>query len=111
MITILVVGPPDRELSEFAAVHPSLEIVLASGPDEALERLARNRRIDAVLLLPGTPARDVAEAIAEEDPGAPPVFAPWEAGRIAGVETAPESFRSPAELAAFVTGKLSPEAP
>ncbi len=53
MITILVVGAPAAEASRYAAGHPSVEILVAGGTEEALEKLARNRRIDAVLLLSG----------------------------------------------------------
>lgn len=76
MITILVVGAADEEAGPaFGAAHPSVEIVTARGPEEALEALARNRRIDAVLILASPEARQTAALIAEEDPGAPPVFA------------------------------------
>jgi len=76
MITILVVGAGDEEASPaFGVAHPSVEIVTARGPEEALETLARNRRIDAVLILASPEARQTAALIAEEDPGAPPVFA------------------------------------
>ena len=47
----------------------------AHGAEDALERLARNRRIDAVVLLAGSEAGEAARLIAEEDPGAPPIFA------------------------------------
>ena len=75
MITILAVGPEAEALAAFGASHPSVEVVTAHGAEDALERLARNRRIDAVLLLDGSEARETARLIAEEDPGAPPLFA------------------------------------
>jgi hypothetical protein len=75
MITILVVGADDSAVSAFGEAHPSVEIVTARGPEEALETLARNRRIDAVLILASPEAHETAALIAEEDPGAPPVFA------------------------------------
>jgi hypothetical protein len=75
VITILAVGPEAEALAAFGADHPSIEIVAAHGAEDALERLARNRRIDAVLLLAGSAANETARLIAEEDPGAPPVFA------------------------------------
>ena len=53
MITILAVGPDAEALAAFGASHPSIEVVTAHGAEDALERLARNRRIDAVLLLDG----------------------------------------------------------
>ena len=75
MITILAVGPDAEALAAFGASHPSVEVVTAHGAEDALERLARNRRIDAVLLLDGSEAGETARLIAEEDPGAPPIFA------------------------------------
>jgi CheY-like chemotaxis protein len=84
MITILAVGQEAETLAAFGASHPSIEVVTAHGAEDALERLARNRRIDAVLLLDGSDARETARLIAEEDPGAPPVFASAGVGELAG---------------------------
>lgn len=75
MITILAVGKGAEALAAFGAAHPSVEVVTADGAEDALERLARNRRIDAVLLLDAEGARAAAALIREEDPGAPPIFA------------------------------------
>jgi hypothetical protein len=88
VITILAVGPGAEDLAAaFGAsrLHASVEIVAAHGAEDALERLARNRRIDAILLLEGSEARETARLIAEEDPGAPPLFAALEAGAADGV--------------------------
>ena len=87
MITILAVGPQAESLAAFGASHPSVEIVTAHDAEDALERLARNRRIDAVLLLEGSDARKTARLIAEEDPGAPPVFAALEQEGVEGLRT------------------------
>ena len=84
MITILAVGPEAEALAAFGASHPSVEVVAAHGAEEALERLARNRRIDAVLLLAGSEASETARLIAEEDPGAPPLFASAGVGNLDG---------------------------
>jgi|KBSSwiStaDraftv2_1062776.scaffolds.fasta_scaffold02608_13 hypothetical protein len=87
MITILVLGGSNADPAPATAIatdDPSVEILSAGSAEEALERLARNRRIDAVLLLPGSPARELAETLAEEDPAAPPLFAPKSMGEIAG---------------------------
>lgn len=84
MITILVVGPVGMDASAFAEGHPSVEILTAAGVEDTLEKLARNRRIDAVLFLPGEDAREVAETLREEDPAAPPLFAAASAGAIPG---------------------------
>lgn len=77
MITVLVVAPSENaeELDRVALRKPSLEVLHARDAEEALERLSRNRRIDAVLLiLPPDHLTDVVRVIREEDPGAPPVY-------------------------------------
>ena len=88
MITILMLGPgsPTADPAPAEAGDPSVEILAAASAEEALEKLARNRRIDAVLLLPGSQARGLAETLAEEDPSAPPLFAPASMGEIPGVQ-------------------------
>lgn len=78
MITVLVVSEPEqaRDLDAAAARMPSLELLHAGGVEAALDRLARNRRIDAVLLLlEGEAAAEIVQTVLEEDPGAPPIFA------------------------------------
>ena len=77
MITVLVVAEAGRarELDQAAARMPSLELLHAGDVEQALDRLARNRRIDAVLLLEGEAAAEVVRTVLEEDPGAPPIFA------------------------------------
>jgi hypothetical protein len=89
VITILVLGPEDRTRA-FKASHPSVEILTARENEEALEKLARNRRIDAVLLLAGADAAEFAAMLAEEDPAAPPLFAPVSVGAIPGAIPLPE---------------------
>ena len=83
MITILAVAS-GATLAAFGEPDPSVEMLTAPDAEEALEILARNRRIDAVLLL--ADAASTAAAIRAEDPAGPPLFAPAGAGRIAGVE-------------------------
>lgn len=78
MITVLVVSEPERarDLDDAAARMPSLELLHAGDVEQAIDRLARNRRIDAVLLLlEGRAAAEVVRTVLEEDPGAPPIFA------------------------------------
>ncbi len=87
MMTILAVGAETERLAAFGASHPSVEIVTADGAEDALERLARNRRIDAVLILASPGAAETARLVREEDPGAPPLFAPAAAGAIQGVRS------------------------
>jgi hypothetical protein len=94
VITILAVAGAAGDLAPAFTRHPSVEVLAASDIEDALEKLARNRRIDAVLLLGGPAAPDAARMIREEDPGAPPLYAPASAGAIPGViglaDAAPE---------------------
>lgn len=75
MITVLVVGE-EKELEGLSSQKASVEVLTAHGPEDALEKLGRNRRIDAVLLLvkDGIPA--IVEAIREDNPAHPPIFLP-----------------------------------
>ena len=108
MITVLVVGPRDRaaELDAAATGSPSIELLHAAELEEALDRLARNRRIDAVLvLLESDAAREVARTVIEEDPAAPPMFVPEAVGEIAGVRVLPG--RTGEELLESIVRELS----
>src|SRR4029453_18753511 len=84
---------------------PRLELLHAVDVEEALDRLARNRRIDAVLLIvePVT-AREIAALLLEEAPPAPPIFlaAPASAP---GTRSLPAS--SPEELLDSILSTLS----
>jgi DNA-binding NarL/FixJ family response regulator len=98
MITVLVVSEAGRTraLDEAAARMPSLELLHAGDVEQALDRLARNRRIDAVLLLlEGEAAAEVVRTVLEEDPGAPPIF-------VAGSEVAGTRSLPAAEPAALL---------
>ena len=71
MATVLVIG------SEAASLAPSaarVEILRARDLEEGLEILARNRRIDAILVLSGLEHLPVIEAIREENSAPPPIF-------------------------------------
>lgn len=74
MITILVVGP--EAVGREAPSDPAVEVLHATGVEQAIERLARNRRIDAVLLLCGRRNAEVMAAIEQEEPTPPPFYAP-----------------------------------
>jgi hypothetical protein len=75
VISVLVVLPEGAHPEELAALHPSVEVLTAHGVEDTLEKLGRNRRIDAVLLLEeqGMAAAIVA-AIEEDNPAHPPLF-------------------------------------
>jgi hypothetical protein len=87
MITILAAGKGAGApaIEEAAAGRPSLEVMTAEEDEEVLDKLARNRRVDAVLLMPGPGAEALAAAIREEDPAGPPIYAWADAARIEGV--------------------------
>ena len=91
MITILAVGGPESELAAAFGRNPSVEVVTARDVDDALEKLARNRRVDAVLLLDGASAGASARTILEEDPASPPLYAPKSAGAIPGAQPLPDA--------------------
>jgi hypothetical protein len=71
MLSILVVGPLETEI---APPGPDIEILRARDPEDAVEKLGRNRRIDAVLALADSPAVSLLRAIEEEIPAPPPLF-------------------------------------
>ena len=73
MFTILVVAPEDASLEALAAARPSIEVLRARGIDDAIEKLGRNRRVDAVLVL-GPGAAEAIEEIRAENPAGPPLF-------------------------------------
>jgi hypothetical protein len=107
MITVLVVSDPGRstDLDGAAARMPSLEILHAQDLEQALDRLARNRRIDAVLLLLDSDrASEIAATILEEDPAAPPLFAPASA---AGTDARPLDGEAPEEFLHAIVRELS----
>lgn len=107
MITILVVGERERAaLDRLASENPSLELLHAGDVEEALDRLARNRRIDAVLLLVGPEtAREIAELILEEDPAGPPIFVPSTTSEVEGTQTLVA--RTAEEILATIVRELS----
>jgi hypothetical protein len=53
---------------------PDFEVLWAHSPDEAVEKLARNRRIDAVLFFDDATARETLRVLAAEGAGSPPLF-------------------------------------
>ena len=105
MITVLVVGDLSRDFASLAADDPSIEVLAAFDLEEALEKLARNRRIDAVLLAGVADPAGTAQAIHEEDPGAPPLFAPASAAPLARVRQLDAG--TPEELLRAIARELS----
>ncbi len=106
MITILVVSGPAEIAGAFAR-HASVEVLHARDAEDALEKLARNRRIDAVLLLGAAEsAARAAAAIFEEDPAPPPLYAPESSGAIPKVH--PIGGADPVVLIEDLAARLQP---
>ena len=76
MISVLVVIPEGVQLEELAARRPSVEVLTAHGVEDALEKLGRNRRVDAVLILTEEGTAAIVGAIEEDNPAHPPLFQP-----------------------------------
>ncbi len=107
MISILVVAPGPESLTRLAGRHPSVEILRARGAEEALEKLGRNRRIDAVLLLAGRENAGIVEEILEDNPAPPPLFLPATGtGQPAGARALPAE--DPGELLDLVLAEIGP---
>ena len=70
MIHLLVVDRDERALE----APSSFEVLRARSADEAIEKLARNRRIDAVLFTGGAVARETIARLSAEDASSPPLF-------------------------------------
>ena len=71
MIHLLAVGDPDTSGFE---PPPSFEVLHAATAEEAVEKLARNRRIDAVLFFDASLAAATLALLAEDRAAAPPMF-------------------------------------
>ena len=74
MISVLVVLPDGAQPRGLAARHPSVEVLTAYGVEDTLEKLGRNRRLDAVLLLEEQGMAEVVAAIEDDNPAHPPLF-------------------------------------
>jgi hypothetical protein len=96
MISVLIVRASGQELEYLTETHPSVEVLLAHGVEDALEKLARNRRVDAVLLLAGEANPEIVGAIRDDNPAHPPLYRPAGQPAPAGVRTLPA--REPSEL-------------
>ena len=70
MISVLLVAAAASPLSPPA----SIELLRCATPEQALEILSRNRRIDAVLFFEDSLARDTGRLLGEEGESWPPLF-------------------------------------
>lgn len=96
LISVLIVAATEQGLEKLAGGHPSVEVLVAHGLEDALEKLARNRRVDAVLLLAGEANPEIVGAILDDNPAHPPLYRPAGQPAPAGVRTLPS--REPSEL-------------
>jgi hypothetical protein len=103
MLALLVVG---EAFAEGARAEPnsSLEVLHARDAGEAVEKLARNRRVDGVLVLSPGDAAAIVAAIREDVLSPPPIFLPEGAPEIRGTWTL--AAREPARLLALVVETL-----
>jgi hypothetical protein len=74
VISVLVVISEGETLEELATRRPSVEVLTAHGVEDTLEKLGRNRRVDAVLLLTEQGSAAIVEAIEEDNPAHPPLY-------------------------------------
>ena len=110
MISVLVVGPAPEELEDLEGADPSVEVLLARGAEDALEKLGRNRRIDAILLVhdaSSEPDRIVA-AIREDSPAHPPIFVAAGPGVAQIAHTTPLAGDLPSDLINLLKERLEP---
>ena len=103
MITVLVVTP-GTDPEELAGRHPAVEVLTAHGVEDALEKLGRNRRIDAVLLLAGEENQAIVVAIREDNPAHPPLYLPGGEAPIGGTRPLPAG--GPAKLLDLIRREL-----
>lgn len=104
MISVLVVLPEGAQLEELAARHPSVEVLTAHGVEDTLEKLGRNRRVDAVLLLEEQGMAAIVAAIDEDNPAHPPIFQAAGGPRVPGTRIL--ATEEPAELIDLLVREL-----
>ena len=105
MIHVLVVLSEQGLAADFTGGRSSVEVLLARGCDEAVDRLARNRRVDAVLLAAGGVNATIAAAICEDSLAPPPFFLAASAEDLPGASRLPSD--SPQELLNLVAATLA----
>jgi hypothetical protein len=103
VISVLVVGG-QSETEGIVGRNPSVEILTAHGVDDALEKLGRNRRLDAVLLLRGADVSAILAAVREDNPAHPPIFLTSESLAMPGTRVLPAT--DPSELLDLVLASL-----
>ena len=106
MISVLVVVPAGDLPEGLEGRNPSVEVLTAHGLDDTLEKLGRNRRLDAVLLLDDRGVPDILAAIADDNPAHPPVFVPAGRPPVPGTRRLDADATAPADLLDLLAGAL-----
>ena len=110
MLSVLAVGAAPGPEPEPPS---SIEVLHARDADEAVEKLGRNRRIDAILVLPGAEPSSTVAAILEDVLAPPPIFLPAGSSPLPGTRTLGAPAADPEALlrllAEALEGSRSPE--
>jgi hypothetical protein len=104
LLTVLVVAEPPGQGPQ-QEPDSSLEVLHARDAEEAVEKLARNRRIDAVLVLSQAEAPAIVAAIREDVLAPPPIFLAEGSPQIPGTRAL--AAREPARLVELVAQELA----
>lgn len=108
MYSILVVGSAEHEAGELEGRLSSVEVLRARDAEDAVEKLGRNRRIDAVLLLEQEASSlETIAAIREDLPAPPPLFLPVPAGAPVPQGVQPLTPASPGDLLASLIAQIA----
>ena len=109
MYSILVVGSAERDAGELEGRLSSVEVLRARDAEDAVEKLGRNRRIDAVLLLEAPAATlETIAAIREDLPAPPPLYLAVPPGAPVPKGVRPLTPGPPGELLGRLIAQLGP---
>jgi hypothetical protein len=108
MISVLVVVPEGDPPEGLEGRNPSVEVLTARGVDDTLEKLGRNRRVDAVLLLDGRTVPEIVAAILDDNPAHPPIFLPAGHRPVPGTRLLGVGAAAPGDLLDLLVGTLEP---
>jgi hypothetical protein len=108
VIAVLAVGP--RIDSSFEP-RSSIELLHARDAEDAVEKLGRNRRVDAVLVLEGAETSAVVMAIREDVVAPPPIFRARDASAAEGARALPAASADLSALLESLAAELEGEAP
>jgi len=108
MYSILVVGSAEQDAGELEGRLSSVEVLRARDAEDAVEKLGRNRRIDAVLLLQREAASlETIAAIRDDLPAPPPLFLAVPPGAAVPEGVRPLTPGLPGELLASLIAQIA----